>query len=516
MTPATGKDGDQIHADTGSGAVISPMTDPDHRRRCRFCRTHLARDNATSVCGPCRLAGHQYAPIAPTVPPDFWRDEALQEAFQQRHMGLVIRAYRRHRHHGRRGLAQHEVAAWAGVGQTQLSRLETGPPLLRLDQLIYWAQLLQIPEHYLWFKLPDEVASGDGPPQTAGSAFLPVIGGGGLGLEVHSDPLGLGPPPGTSVARILDGAQRTPLPVRITPLEIEQITNVASFFESWDFTYGGGVIREAVMAQLRWSTGLLDASCPAAHRAELFSAVGYLAHVCGFMAFDDLAGDDARRAWRLALACAEEAGDWPLRANALASMARQAMWVEQLDEALTLAELALVRSDRLTPVEQAMLHGTKARALAAMGQVPATLTTVDLADRHFAEVREDEVPPLLAYYDEAEHAGDTGHALADLVVFDGQRLAAARERLALAAATHTPAFARSEAFCQTRLATLTMAASEPQEAARLGRAASNLASGIRSRRLDHYFEELTTEAQPYAAVAEVGELQERLQAVRPA
>ncbi|MGH4026170.1 MAG: hypothetical protein ACRDRV_16470 [Pseudonocardiaceae bacterium] len=138
--------------------------------------------------------------------------------------------------------------------------------------------------------------------------------------------------------------------------EIEQVRTAAQVFAGWDHIYGGGLAREAVLAQLRWSAGLLEETCPAKLRRELLSAVGYLAHTCGFMAFDAYAHDDARRAFRFALACAEKAGDWHLRAKILSSMSRQAIWVGHPDEGVTLAEHALVRADRLTATERAMLH----------------------------------------------------------------------------------------------------------------------------------------------------------------
>lgn len=84
-------------------------------------------------CGP--TAGDGEPP--PVVPPEFWEAPELQAALRSWHMGKVIRAYRRHRYHGYRGLTQTDVARWAGVSQAQVSRLETGPPLLRLDWLIF-------------------------------------------------------------------------------------------------------------------------------------------------------------------------------------------------------------------------------------------------------------------------------------------------------------------------------------------------------------------------------------------
>ncbi|HET6919401.1 MAG TPA: helix-turn-helix transcriptional regulator [Jiangellaceae bacterium] len=90
------------------------------------------------------------------MPDDFWQDDAVQAALDSRHMGKVIRAYRHHPHHGRRGLSQDDIAAWAGIAQGQVSKIETGPACNRLDRLIFWAQLLDIPEEHLWFKLPED------------------------------------------------------------------------------------------------------------------------------------------------------------------------------------------------------------------------------------------------------------------------------------------------------------------------------------------------------------------------
>jgi transcriptional regulator with XRE-family HTH domain len=89
------------------------------------------------------------------VPTDFWEDAPVRAALAARHMGRVIQAYRHHPWHGRGGRRQAEVAAWAGINQPQLSRIENGPAISHLDRLIAWAQLLRIPQRHLWFDLPD-------------------------------------------------------------------------------------------------------------------------------------------------------------------------------------------------------------------------------------------------------------------------------------------------------------------------------------------------------------------------
>lgn len=95
-------------------------------------------------------------PVAPQrLPGDFWDHEPLRAALIQRHLGQVIRAYRHHPRHGRRPLSQEVVAQWIGVTQAQLSRIETGPPVVHLDRLVQVARLLGIPQSMAWFSLPE-------------------------------------------------------------------------------------------------------------------------------------------------------------------------------------------------------------------------------------------------------------------------------------------------------------------------------------------------------------------------
>jgi transcriptional regulator with XRE-family HTH domain len=311
------------------------------------------------------------------------------------------------------------------------------------------------------------------------------------------------------IVALLEGSEPTPVPSKVGARDVEQIHTAARVFATWDHTYGGGLAREAVQAQLRWSAGLLDATVPEKLRAPLLSAVGYLAHTCAFMAFDAYAHDDAQRIFRYALDCAEEAGDWHLRAKILSSMARQAIWIGKPDDGLTLAEFALVRADRLSATERAMLHVAHARALAKMGRVGETLRAVGAADDEFAHRHPSSDAPWMAYYDAAQHNGDSGHALFDLAVI-GRSREEARTRLATAVAGHGPAYARSRAIAQTKLASLTMITGDPIEAATLGGEAVDTAGTLRSRRAADDLRELGRYAGRHPKVAEVVELRQRI------
>jgi len=90
-----------------------------------------------------------------------------------RHFGKIIQAYRRHPHHGDRPLTQELVAGWFGLNQAQLSRIESGMVVTDLAKLTRWAQILRIPVHLLWFKLPDDRANG-APAPAAPRYEIPV------------------------------------------------------------------------------------------------------------------------------------------------------------------------------------------------------------------------------------------------------------------------------------------------------------------------------------------------------
>lgn len=320
-------------------------------------------------------------------------------------------------------------------------------------------------------------------------------------------------PGGLALAPVLDlleGHAPTPVPARVGASEVAQIHAAAHVFASWDHLYGGGLCREAVLAQLRWSARLLvQARYADRHRAPLLSAVGYLAHTFAFMAFDAYAHDDARQIFGFALGCAEEAADWHLRAKVLSSMARQAIWTGRADDGLTLIEYALVRADRLTGTERAMLHTAHARALAKMGRIADALAAVGRADDAFTAAQPAGDPPWMAYYDGAQHNGDTGHALFDLAV-RGHPPRAAHERLAAAVAGHTDAYHRSRAISRIKLASLVMATGDPQHAAALGHRALDAAASIRSNRATDDLRELARYCGPHAAVSDVVDLRRRI------
>ncbi len=132
---------------------------PGRQRYCR-CGTHLAADNSERQCAGCQRASRDKLIAPPEAPGWFWETEQLCEAFAAQHIGRVARAYRLNPYHhavyGPDGISQGLLGHWLGLKQPQISRIETGPPILNLDTLRYWARVLRIPPERLWFDLPDK------------------------------------------------------------------------------------------------------------------------------------------------------------------------------------------------------------------------------------------------------------------------------------------------------------------------------------------------------------------------
>lgn len=312
-----------------------------------------------------------------------------------------------------------------------------------------------------------------------------------------------------SLVELVTVTEPTPVPSVIGRHEIDEVRTAAQIFSTWDNTYGGGLAREAVAAQLRHAVSLLGARCSAANRQDLYSAVGSFSNLAGWMAFDAHAHHDARRMFRLALSCSDEASEPPLRAEVLASMARQSIWCGQPDDGLTMIETALVRADRLTATSRAMLHSVRARALATMSRASESLAEIGRADDAFADTSPENDPPWMAYYDEAHHQGDTGHALYELAL-RGTAVTTAKQRLGAAATGHADSFARSRAFSAAKLSSLTMATGDPDEAVQIGHTVLKDATHLRSRRASDYLRELRAMAKPHAEHDGVDELSRRI------
>ena len=308
----------------------------------------------------------------------------------------------------------------------------------------------------------------------------------------------------TQLSTLLDLDLDDEQPAVVRQATIVQLASSADLLTRWDFERGALAVRPAAVAQVRWARSLLDLPCPAHLRRELHAAVARLALIAGFMNFDAHAQDRAAKIFAFASACSEEAGDPHLQVKALSHRARQMTYCGTPVESLPLFDRALALRGA-TATELAMLHTGRARALAKLGRVADAVAAVAAADDAFARSDRSEDPSWMAYYDLAQHQGDTGHAYFDLAV-EGLHEREAISRLSAAVTGHSASYARSRAMSMTKLSSVLMAVGDPIEAAALAEGALPAVSEIGTERVLGLLRELLRYSTAHRRIGEVEQL----------
>ncbi|WP_433872382.1 helix-turn-helix domain-containing protein [Saccharopolyspora sp. CA-218241] len=344
----------------------------------------------------------------------------------------------------------------------------------------------------------DPAEAAQGSDDVKRQAFLRALAATAAGMAV-----------GDPVAEAVGRAGSGDTPARVGATEVEQVDHAIELFGEWQDLYGGGVCKDALAGQVRWATSLLGAQATEKVRNQLYRSVGFLVDIAGWGAFDAGHHDTARSYFRLALGCAEQADDWGLRANVLSDMARQAIYVNRPDDGLSLIELAQVRQDRQTPTVRSMLATVHARALAKVGRGEDCYRAVMGAEDSFGDRRVGDDPPWITYFNSADLAGDTGHALLD-VALDGEHVDDARDRLRRSVDTYSQAQARARAFSLGKLAILELSVGDADRGVDYGEQALAAEAPLKSQRARDDLAELRKALRARREVPGAPELRSRL------
>jgi transcriptional regulator with XRE-family HTH domain len=232
----------------------------------------LAKDNTERQCARCQHLSRDKLIAPPEVPAEFWHTDQFEEAFAAQHMGWVARVYRTHPYqhavYGPGGISQTLLGQWLGVGQPQISRYETGPPIEHLDTLQHWAQTLRIPPRRLWFQLPAEKKRQ--PATTAPAVGHPANAGASNGVLE---------PPTEIVARRAE-LQTSGLTGELVA-ELEQfLLDLPDRYE----TAGPLILAPEVVDARRLVHRLLKGNQRLKQRAQLFELAGRLSGLLSYMA----------------------------------------------------------------------------------------------------------------------------------------------------------------------------------------------------------------------------------------
>lgn len=380
-----------------------------------------------------------------------------------------------------RRMTQEQLASKVGCDVGTISRCERGKHLPLEDTQAAIGEALGLTCEEALSRFRDEDTFGCAilaAEVTAGSLDRRDFILGAAGVVVA--PLGLSPTAVPSVVGQSNIAQ-----LILAASQLAEMENIAG---------GGGLVRVVGHAQLTWAKALLNASCPSAIRSELFSSVAALASEVAFAAFDSGDCSEATALYRFATEVAEHSENWSVRAIAYSDMARVITWDGNHDRALTCAEQALVRSDRLSSVERAMVHTVRGRALAAMGRGAEAERAIGMADEAFGSRRGgDEEPSWMRFYDDAQHQGDTGHALYDVARHGGDPAGADR-RLRAAVNGHASSYLRSRAFSRGKLASLLLRCGDLDEGLATAEVAVSELKSVHSHRTQVYVQEIAAVA----------------------
>ena len=313
----------------------------------------------------------------------------------------------------------------------------------------------------------------------------------------------------------------SPLPAsgRVGMSEVTQIRQVTQMFREADNRLGGGLSRQAVVAQMQQVNALLD-TCTYTEETgrALFCAVADLGSVAGWMSFDAGMHGTAQRIFVTALHAAVEGGDKALGAHILQCMARQMSHLGHVKDALDLVALAQYGArHQASQGTKAMLAALESRFRAITGDLSDSDMAAGAAETAFDRTRLTEEPPYMAFFDRAELCATLGVAHQIAARHSDGRERYRRAHLAISMITEArghrpPDRVRSLAFDRIGLARTHLAVGELDGACEETRLALTIASTLSSVRLGDRLVELREETTPYAAEPGIRELREAVDA----
>ncbi|MFI9391666.1 regulator [Streptomyces bauhiniae] len=282
---------------------------------------------------------------------------------------------------------------------------------------------------------------------------------------------------------------------RVTGGDLAALRSVGELFRALDDQYGGGHARQALVRYLEHECEpMLRGSYSEQTGRRLFGAAADLTRLAGWTSYDIAAHGLAQRYFVQALRLAQVAGDRAYGSYVLVTMSRQAVYLGHGREAVQLARVAQQGiGTGATPVVQALLHATEARAHAVLGETRACTGALVRAERALETARPgDDVPHWARFFDEAQLADELGHCHRDLHQFRAAAQHAERS-LRLRSATH----ARNRLFSRVVLATARLGLGDLDQACALAAEAAAQAAEMRSVRAVEYIRDFERRLEPY-------------------
>ncbi|MFC0861694.1 transcriptional regulator [Sphaerimonospora cavernae] len=272
-----------------------------------------------------------------------------------------------------------------------------------------------------------------------------------------------------------------PVPERIGAADVAQVESVTRALRALDYQHGGGVCRDAVVAQLAWSQQLLRASCSPKVMRRLHRALADQHNLAGWTSFDIGLYGPARDHLARALEQAKHAKDPSLMANILYRMGRVYLHCGRVQETLRFFQLGQIcAQDASCERTVALLCANEAWAYALLGNAELALKSMSRASDELDRAHARPAPSWVNFFGYADLAATSGMVHASL---GSAHLDAAVQHLTEALAGRDLSMTRSSTFELTALATVHLKAGEMTRGIDIGFQAVTLATEIRSSRV---------------------------------
>lgn len=436
-------------------------------------------------------ASHSDSPTTPPLMPlSFWQHPEIQSACRRNHFGYLLKAYRELQSPT---IKQAQVAAWLGITQGQISRIERGTSNQQpVKKLITWAETLQIPHDLLWFKLrashdesftPDrpepKIVSGDDNIEGEDVNRRQLLKTAGIGAVLLGVDTNLQAPDMSKSETI----------GKIGPSDINSLRYWTDTFRHADNRFGGGesleqarhFVASRVIPMLKESRATIQV------RRDLLSTAAQLYQLTGWMSYDVGDPDTGRKCLRQAFQLCDEANNKPLAAEMLAGISHQAAFLRKPDEAVDLALAARrIAIDTDQPALIAETAVLEAHGLALQGDTRGCLNALTRAEDQFARIRVSNMPEWLTYFDQAYLSAKFGHTLRDLGRPDDA------ERFARQSLHMTDGYERGKTFNLALLAGVLADCGQVDESVATAEKAMTMANGVRSIRAVSYMTDVAS------------------------
>ncbi|GII06261.1 XRE family transcriptional regulator [Planomonospora parontospora subsp. parontospora] len=441
------------------------------------------------------------------IDPVVWESPQMRQALSVRDMATVYRLLQRI------GISQHRIAALTAQSQSEISEILKGRQVMAYEVLARIADGLGIPRGFMGLAYD----------ACAGSLAGPVAEPPGDGDEDEKVRRLLARAAQVSIGAAVEDTEgwtqplplvQTPVPQKIGLADVEQIEAVTRTLRALDYQHGGGICRDAVVAQLAWSQQLLHATCSPQVALRLHQALADQHNLAGWTSFDVGLYGPARNHLARALEQAKHAGNPSLAANVLYRMGRVHLHCDRLRDALRFFQLGQIcAQDASCERTVAMLCANEAWAYALLGDAELALKSLHRAQDEFARSCDHPFPVWVSFFGPADLDALSGMVHAGLT---DDHLDVAVEFLTTALRQREASMTRSRAFELTALATVQLRAGEMGSGIGNGHHAVVLATQIRSKRIIDRLAPLHATATNLVSDSDARDLAQRITTVRAA